>query len=259
MISTMSPKPTLKKIVTTGVLPAIIWLLLWQGASLGVGQELLLPSPFVVGKTLSELWFDPLFWQQTYATLLRITLGILIGTLLGVVLAFLTWWWRPAHHLLSPALKTIQATPVVSFILLILLWLPRDLVPATVSALMVIPLLWSNTTKGLDQTSPQLIQFATAYHFSPLKRCKLLYLPTILPYFRSALSVGIGLGWKSGVAAEVLCQPPLAMGTQMSQSKIYLDTPALFAWTAVIIVISSLMERFFLRLLPKPHLQEVAP
>ena len=54
---------------------------------------------------------------------------------------------------------------------------------------------------------------------------------------------------KSGVAAEVLCLPKAAIGTQVYYSKIYLETPSLFAWTAVVIVLSMLLERIVRRLL----------
>lgn len=237
---------------------ALCWLLLWQGLAVAVGQEILLPSPLQVGQTLALLWQSPLFWRQLLASLLRVSLGVSIGTVLGLVLAVVTWRWALTRQFLSPALKMIQATPVVSFILLLLLWLPRDLVPVSVSALMVLPLLWSNTVKGLEQTASQLTQVAQVYGFSPLQRCTLLYGPSILPYFRSALSVGVGLGWKAGVAAEVLCRPLQAIGSEMSQSKIYFDTPSLFAWTVVVIVLSVVMEWLLLRLIPQGQIyQEV--
>ena len=51
------------------------------------------------------------------------------------------------------------------------------------------------------------------------------------------------------MAAEVLCQPKLAIGTQLYYGKIYLETDRLFAWTAVVIVLSVLLERLLRRLL----------
>ena len=51
------------------------------------------------------------------------------------------------------------------------------------------------------------------------------------------------------MAAEVLCLPKAAIGTQVYYSKIYLETPSLFAWTAVVIVLSMLLERIVRRLL----------
>ena len=69
-----------------------------------------------------------------------------------------------------------------------------------------------------------------------------MYLPSVRPYFVSGCATGLGLAWKAGVAAEVLCQPKLAIGTQLYRAKITLETSDLFAWTAVVIVLSFLLE-----------------
>ena len=44
------------------------------------------------------------------------------------------------------------------------------------------------------------------------------------------------------MAAEVLCQPRLAIGTQLYRAKITLETPDVFAWTVVVIALSFLLE-----------------
>ena len=64
----------------------------------------------------------------------------------------------------------------------------------------------------------------------------------MLPYFASGCATGLGLAWKAGVAAEVLCQPKLAIGTQLYRAKITLETPDLFAWTLVVIALSFVLE-----------------
>ena len=51
------------------------------------------------------------------------------------------------------------------------------------------------------------------------------------------------------MAAEVIGLPKGSIGERLYQAKIYLDTPDLFAWTAVIILVSLVFERVFLRLL----------
>ena len=58
----------------------------------------------------------------------------------------------------------------------------------------------------------------------------------------SGWETALGLCWKSGVAAEVLCQPKWGTGSQLQAAKAYLDAPGLFAWTVVIILLSLGME-----------------
>lgn len=81
------------------------------------------------------------------------------------------------------------------------------------------------------------------------KTLRYVYLPFVRPHFVAGVNSAIGLAWKSGVAAEVLCVPKAAIGTQVYYSKIYLETPSLFAWTAVVILLSMALEKAVHKLL----------
>ena len=72
-----------------------------------------------------------------------------------------------------------------------------------------------------------------------------IYIPSVMPYFSSATKTSIGLAWKAGVAAEVIALPALSIGKKLFDSKAYLETTDLFAWTSVVIVLSLLLEIFF--------------
>ena len=111
---------------------------------------------------------------------------------------------------------------------------------------MVLPVVWGNVSRGIRETDPRLLEQAGALRFSRLKTVRLVYLPSVRPYFLSAVVTSLGLAWKSGVAAEVLCRPAWAVGTQIVQARDYLETPSLFAWTLVIILISAVFERLVL-------------
>ena len=68
----------------------------------------------------------------------------------------------------------------------------------------------------------------------------------VLPYFLSTCRLSLGMCWKAGVAAEVIGVPSGSIGEKLYNAKIYLNTPDLFAWTIVIIVISFVFEKCFL-------------
>ena len=243
----MSPEPV-KKILHL-VIPPVFWLGVWQLAAMAVGMELKLPTPLSVAAALCELAVQPLFWTSAAATLGRIFLGMAAGTVLGAALACATSASPWASALLSPAIKVVRATPVVSFILLVWLWVARAAVPGVISALMVLPVVWGNVSRGVAQTDRKLLELARAYRFGPWKTLKLVYLPSVRPYFLSGVNTAMGLAWKSGVAAEAICLPRQALGTQIYYSKTYLESPDLFAWTAVVIVLSFALEKIIARLL----------
>ena len=66
-----------------------------------------------------------------------------------------------------------------------------------------------------------------------------------MPYFRAGCTVGLGLCWKAGVAAEVIGMPVGSIGERLQQAKVYLDTPDLLAWTVVIVCLSVGVEKLF--------------
>ena len=230
-------------------MPAVFWLAVWWLLALIVGKELLIPSPPLVVRTLLELVVTGAFWRYTALTLLRITLGLLLGIVLGILTALLTNRLSLLHALLAPAVRVVRATPVASFIILVLLWVANGRVPVVISALVVLPVIWESTAAGLRSVDRDLLEFARAYRLTRWDTWRRIVIPSMLPQLAAAVCTAIGLAWKSGVAAEVLCLPKAAVGTQVYFSKLYLDTPALFAWTLVVVALSLTVERIARRLL----------
>lgn len=232
-----------KRLLCRGVLPLALWLGLWQALSARVGLALLLPSPWQVLEALGQLCPTALFWQSALATLCRIFLGGAAGVLAGTAVAVLSAWWAPADWVLTPMMKIVRATPVASFIVLIWLWAKAGWVPVVIAGLMSAPVVWAAVGQGIRGTDPALLEMAGAYRFSPWKRLGLLYVPSVLPAFMTGCRTALGLAWKAGVAAEVLCRPRWALGTQVYNAKLAMETAHLFAWTAVVVILSFLVEK----------------
>ena len=214
-----------------------------------MGKSLLIPAPPEVVRRLAELIVTSAFWRYTGLSLLRITLGLVIGIAAGILIAVLTSRSELLRALLSPAVRVVRATPVASFIILVLLWVANGRVPAVISALVVLPIVWESTTAGLAGVDKSLLEFSRVYRLTRLDTLRHVVLPALLPHLSAAVCTAIGLAWKSGIAAEVLCLPRAGIGTQVYFSKLYLDTPALFAWTLVVVALSMTVERIARRLL----------
>ncbi len=244
------PGKRLKKCIKV-IAPVVFWLGLWQLAAHLVDQELFIPYPLTVARTLWALAGRAAFWRAAGRTLLRILAGTLLGVAGGVAAGLLTFSLPLADALLSPALRVIRATPVASFIILVLLWVGSDQVPVVISALMVAPVVWESAVTGLKSPDPLLLEAAGAYRMGLPRRLRYIYLPAALPHLRAAVLTSIGLAWKSGVAAEVLAYPREAIGTQIYWSKLYLEIPSLFAWTIVVVALSWVFEKLIRRALTK--------
>ena len=233
------------------LLPVVFWLALWCVASFLINKELLLPTPLETLRRFGELAVTWEFWQTALLSLLRILLGIIWGSLLGILMAWLTLKVQLFDCIFSPVIRIVRATPVASFIILVLLWVNTGAVPTVISGLMVMPVMWQNVRAGIVSTDPLLIEMTKTYGFGRWKTFRYLYAPSVYPHLISGLCTSIGFGWKSGVAAEIICLPKAAIGTQIYYSKIYLETPSLFAWTAVVIVLSIALEQIVKRTIGK--------
>lgn len=224
------------------VLPFIVILLLWQTVAEVVNKEFLVPYPATVFIRLSELVFYSDYWLSIGATLLRVFFGFVLGIFAGILTAAAMYVSKIAEYLLLPVMNILKTTPVVSFILIVLLWVDSSWLPSIISAIMVIPVVWANTFSGLKGIKREYLEMAKMYRL-PFSVClKSIYIPSLKAPLVAASVAGVGLAWKSGVTAEVLALPVQAIGLNLYNAKIYLESPDIFAWTITIIVVGRFFE-----------------
>lgn len=238
---------TLAKAMVT----ALFWLILWQIASYYVSSEILLPSPLATFTHLLNQLSSLDFLKACANSIFRIMAGFLVGCLVGLILAVLCHALPFCKMLFTPFKATVKATPVASFIIIAYMWLSKSDIPGFIASLIVIPIIWSNVSAGLENTDKNLLEVAKVFSFSPLYYIKHVYYPAVKPFFTAGAITGIGLAWKSGIAAEVLVVVRDGIGGLLYDSKIYFESADLFAITAVIIVISLIIEKGFEKFMKK--------
>lgn len=231
------------------LLATLFWVAVWHILAVSMDNFLLLPTPLQVLRRLGELVVTVDFWRTTAFSIGRILLGMASAVVLGVVLAVLCTASSLADALVAPVMTVMLTTPVASFAILVQLWVERNYVPVLICAMMVLPVVYGNVCTGIRETDPQLLEMARVYRLPWLRILRRIYVPSVMPYFRAACSSALGLGWKAGIAAEVLTVPRASIGRMISESKLYLMTEDLFAWTLTVIVLSLLLQKLMLRLL----------
>ena len=178
--------------------------------------------------------------------MMRILLGFLLGLVLGTALAVLSGRFSIIRTLFSPLISAMKSIPVASFTILALFWVGSENLSVLVSILICVPIICANMLEGIDNLDKKLDEMAKVFKIPAGRRFAGVYLSQLLPYFRSASRLAIGLSWKSGVAAEVIGIPDGSIGEKLFMSKIYLETADLFAWTLVVILLSFLCEKLFI-------------
>jgi len=231
----------------------LAWLLVWQAAGMLLARlwphgHLLLATPLTALTRLGQLALSAAFWQAVGGSALHIIGGFLLSCTLAVALAALAARVRAAEELLYPAVAAVKSVPVVSFIILALVWLDAAELSLFISALMVFPPVYLNVLTGIRSADGKLLEMARVFRVPFGRQMRGIYLPAVLPHFRAAASLALGLCWKAGIAAEVIGLPGGTMGEALYQAKVYYETGDLFAWTAVIVAVSLVFEKLFLRL-----------
>ena len=224
----------------------LFWLAVWQAGAMLLGQELLLVSPVRAAGRLLELIPTEGFLRSVAFSSGRILGGFGLGLTCGTLLALLAGKFRFVRTLLAPLVAAVKAVPVASITVLALVWVSSRNLSVLVTFLIALPVVYSNMLESLGGMDPKLTEMAELYHISGWKRFAGVYLSQLLPGFRSAAKLAIGLSWKSGAAAEVIGIPSGSIGEKLYEAKVYLETADLFAWTIAVILLSWLSEKLFL-------------
>ena len=229
-----------------GLLIAVVWVAIWQLLAVLIHREVLFVSPLKTAETLMNMAQKTVFWESVFFSLSRITVGFLLGIIIGILLGAGMFKLKLLRDFLKPLIAIIRATPVASFIILAMLHIKSGWLPIFTAFLMVMPIVLDGMIKGLEETDSALLEMAQSFRFSFFKKIRAVYLPSVLPFLTAGAVSALGLAWKAGVAAEVLAMPKNALGTDLRNAKSFLETPELFALTATIIILSVIIERLFL-------------
>lgn len=225
------------------------WIAIWQITSLIIDNPILFVGPADVVHSFSAMLTRTDFWQSITRTFCKISLGFLSAFFTGIIIGCLACRFRILKELLEPLILLMKSVPVASFVILALIWIGSKNLSVFISFIMVFPVIYINTLAGLAAADIRLLEMARVFRIPALKKIRYIFIPALMPYLISGCNVALGMSWKSGIAAEVIGVPSGTIGEHLYLSKIYLSTSELFAWTIVIILISALFEKLFIKLL----------
>lgn len=242
-------KNTSKKTFLAKTAAVLLALAVWQAVAMLIDSELILVTPIEVIKRLFTVWREPGFFASIAFTSSKIILGFLAAFFIGIGLGALAGRFRVAEILLWPWMLTVKSVPIASFVLIILLFVSSADISVFISFLIVLPIIYTNVLSAIKSTDSKLLEAAKLFGTPAKYRLLYIRLPQIKPYLISASSVGCGLAFKAGVAAELIGIPTGSIGEALYNAKIYLNSADLFAWTIIIILMSVLFEKLFIFLL----------
>ncbi|HBE78429.1 MAG TPA: hypothetical protein DDW65_11735 [Firmicutes bacterium] len=235
-----------------GGLAIILVLIGWQLAATLIHMPLILPTPQEALIQIIALVKTADFWHHLGASMgrgiLGFTLALFMALLIGTAAGKNDW----IEAFSRPLIILMRSTPVMSVIILAMIWFRRDNVPVFVTFLMAFPIVIQNIIEGIRCIDSQLMEMIKTYHVNGWRRLFQFYLPSVVPFLAAGISAGLGITWKVLIAAEVLAYPSWGIGSQMDTARVYLQTDKVFAWTLIVVGLGLIFDYFLDYYLKKP-------
>ena len=238
----------MKAVAAAGAVAAF-WLAAWMLVAALVAQPLILPGPGAVVMALLRLVRDAGTWAILAGSGARILGGLALAAVCGGVLAGVSSRSRAFARPVAPALSFVKATPVACVVVLLLIWLGSARVSIAAVFLMALPGVYFSLAEGLAQVDRPLEQM---FRMHGVRGWRLFCAHTwreVLPFVLSCARAVIGMGWKAGVAAELIGMAVGTVGERIYQAKLLIETADLLAWTVLVVAASWACERALVWLL----------
>ena len=179
-------------------------LVLWQAVcSFGLVDSFLLPSPVQVVKAFIEEF--PTLMEHSLVTLSEAFIGLLLGILLGFVMAVLMDQFEPLYKACYPLIVLTQTVPTVAIAPLLVLWFGYEMTPKVI--LIVITTFFPiavgllNGFKSADQDSINLLRAMGAGRWQIFRIVKL---PGAMSQFFAGLRISASYAVVGAVISEWL-------------------------------------------------------
>lgn len=225
----------------------VFWILVWQALYMAIGKDIIFASPVDTLKVLINLITTAEFYKIIGLSFIRTAAGFFAGALTGIFLGSISVFNNTVKSFINPFIDIVRAAPVASFIILALIWIKTGFIPVFISFLTVVPIVWSSILTGAESVDIKLLEMAQVFEYPFTVKLKKIYVPAVKPYLKAAAVTGAGFAFKSGIAAEIIASPVFSIGRKLQESRIYFETAELFAWTAVVIILSMIFEKLLVK------------
>lgn len=233
-----------------GLFAPLALLALWQAlTSLQALPPFVLPSPLAVLRCLVAE--APLLAEHGAVTLAEVAAGLVLGTLLGAVLAATMQLLPPIRSLVEPFLALTQAVPVFVLAPVLTIWLgygPGPKIAMTV--LLVFFPVTQSLLQGMDDTPEASLDLARIAGATPWRAMIWLRLPHALPSLRAGLAIAATYAPTGAVIGEWIGASK-GLGFLMLRANAKLQTDLMFAALVLVVLLTLALRRLVLTLGPR--------
>lgn len=221
----------------------IFWLFVWHVAASLVDNNILAVTPLDTLKTVGRIINSGELLSVLTGSMGRIMLGLLCAVLTGVILSIFSYRISFFESLFKPLVLAMKSIPVVSIVVLLLIWQGSEKLSVWISFLISFPIIYTNILEGMKGTDKKILEMADIFEVSLWNRICYIYRPSVRGFLTGGMKLAAGMSIKAGVAAEIIGLPNNSFGERLYEAKIYLATDELFAWTVLIVATAFITEK----------------
>ena len=219
----------------------------WAVAALQLISPLFLPPP---GQVLHKLvtiagaqgFMDATLWQHLAASLMRILIALLAATIIGIPVGIAMGLSPTLRGILDPLIELYRPVPPLAYLPLMVIWFG---IGETSKILLIYLAIFApvvmSALAGVKSTQQVRVRAAQSLGASRLQVLWFVILPGALPEMLTGLRIGLGVGWSTLVAAELIAATR-GLGFMVQSAGEFLATDVVLAGIAVIAAIAFVLE-----------------
>lgn len=225
----------------------LLLLLWWAITALGLVAPLFLPPPQVVLQKLILIaspqgFMDATLWQHLGASLARMLVALFFAALIGIPVGIAMGLSPAIRGLLDPLIELYRPVPPLAYLPLMVIWFG---IGETSKILLIYLAIFApvtlSTLAGVKNAQQVRIRAAQALGASRWQLLRYVILPGALPEILTGLRIGLGVGWSTLVAAELIAATR-GLGFMVQSAGEFLATDVVLAGIAVIALIAFGLE-----------------
>lgn len=196
------------KILENRILPIIVvgfFISVWQGLSLLVYIESLLPSPSATLGAIYELLVNGTLINHLLTSLSRVFIGFTLAASFAIPFGLVLGWYSRAMNAFNPLIQVLRPISPIAWIPLAILWFGIGDKPAIfiifITSLFPILIASASAVRNIDAS---IIKAAINFGAKGTGMLKKVVLPACFPQIVVGLRISLGIAWVIIVAAEMV-------------------------------------------------------
>lgn len=243
---TIPPKREVSLLLMSSLSVASLVLLWWGVTRAGLIEPLFLPSPQAVAQRgwqlLNEGYMGASLWQHLGASLGRIGLGLLAALFTAIPLGIAIGRNRIARGIFDPLIEFYRPIPPLAYLPLIVIWCGiGELSKVLLIYLAIFAPIAIATATGVRTVDPTKLRAAQSLGATQAQLIRHVILPSALPEILTGIRIGLGVGWSTLVAAELIAATS-GLGFMVQSAAQFLVTDVVILGILIIAVIACTLE-----------------